>query len=162
MGFVTMAELSSLQRLLRQFVSGELSYQDFHGQFVRDFLSIHHRDQVIEDVVNLIESSCADLDENDISVARFKVGLTQTQLAKAVGAGVSTISELEKSSDANPGYKLVARIIRVFQRAGLAVVADDIFPLPDDAGDDQPALPGVLNERRVLVRERRSRERVAS
>lgn len=73
-----------------------------------------------------------------LTEARTSVGWTQTQLAKAVGAGVSTISELEKSAAPNPGYQLVMRIVNVLRQQGLELVPEDIFPVQvDDRESDQ-------------------------
>lgn len=71
-----------------------------------------------------------------LTEARTAIRWTQTQLAKAVGAGVSTINELEKSASVgtiNSGYSLVMRIVKVLQREGLDVVAEDIFPVESSA-----------------------------
>ena len=65
--------------------------------------------------------------------ARQQVGWTQTQLANEVGAGVSTINELENSETPNPGYQLVMRIVLALRSKGLELEAEDIFPI--EVGD---------------------------
>ncbi len=68
--------MSKLQQLVRRFVEREIEYPEFHAAFVRDFLSIRHQDAAIEELVNIIEMSCADLDEGDIEVDDLRQELT--------------------------------------------------------------------------------------
>jgi transcriptional regulator with XRE-family HTH domain len=59
-------------------------------------------------------------------------GLTQSQLADGAGTVVSTISDLERGGNENPGYALVMRIVATLQRSGLrGLRAEDVFPVSD-------------------------------
>jgi hypothetical protein len=59
--------VNQLQELLRQYVDGELNYEAFYAAFVDEFLSKHHDEVIVDDLVNEVASECADLDEGDIS-----------------------------------------------------------------------------------------------
>ena len=59
--------MDQLKSLVRQFVDAEIDYPVFHAKFVREFLAASHDEVLVDDLVNLIESACADLDEGDIS-----------------------------------------------------------------------------------------------
>src|SRR5579862_2575887 len=68
--------MSELQKLVRRFVEGELEYPAFHAEFVQNFLSLRHNDAAMEDLVNIIESACADLDEGDIAIEDLREELS--------------------------------------------------------------------------------------
>lgn len=66
-----------------------------------------------------------------LTEARQMVGLTQAQLAEGADTVVSTISDLERGGNANPGYALVMRIVNTLRRHGLRNLRpEDVFPVP--------------------------------
>ena len=68
--------------------------------------------------------------------AREMVGWTQTELAEAAGTAISTISDLERGGNRNPGYALVMRIVGALQRGGMkGLKPEDVFPVPADANE---------------------------
>ena len=59
------------------------------------------------------------------------VGWTQTELAEEAGTAISTISDLERGGNKNPGYALVMRIVAALRRGGLRGLSpEDVFPIP--------------------------------
>ena len=60
-------DLAQLQQLVRRFVENEIDYPAFCEAFVRQFLYARHADAALEDLVNEVESICADFDEGDLS-----------------------------------------------------------------------------------------------
>lgn len=76
--------------------------------------------------------------------ARALVGLTQTQLAEAADVAVSTVSDLERGGNLNPGYALVMRIINALRRAGLkALKPEDVFEVPGLQTDQSDPVVGA-------------------
>ena len=61
-----MIDLPQLQQLVRRFIEKERDYPSFREEFVQCLLCAQHEDAVMEDLVNEIESICADFDEGDI------------------------------------------------------------------------------------------------
>lgn len=58
---------------------------------------------------------------------RQKLGLTQEQLAERSGIDQTTISTLERDSNANPTWDTVSKIARA-----LGVDPQEIFPMPSE------------------------------
>lgn len=80
----------------------------------------------------------------NLSEARALVGLTQTQLAESADVAVSTVSDLERGGNQNPGYGLVMRIINALRRAGLKTLKpEDIFEVPGLQEDDADQVVGA-------------------
>lgn len=66
--------------------------------------------------------------------ARGLLNWSQARLAEEAGLKTTAISDIETGRTKNPGYTSVMRIVAALQRGGLAgLVAEDIFPVPDDA-----------------------------
>lgn len=66
-----------------------------------------------------------------LTEARGFLGWTQTTLAQKVGRSVSTINDLERGGNRNPGYVLVMQIVAVLRAGGLVGISpEDVFPVP--------------------------------
>lgn len=63
-----------------------------------------------------------------LAEARALAGLTLSQLAQQSRTPVSTVADLERGGNQNPGFALVMRLVLALREAGLrALQPEDIF-----------------------------------
>ena len=85
--------MDQLKRLVRQFVDAEIDYPAFHAKFVRDFLAVRHDDVLVDDLVNSIESACADLDEGDVSESELREELSVVATAPVISVEMKEMND---------------------------------------------------------------------
>ena len=76
-------EISELRQLVWRYASGALDLDEFRSEFVCSFLAVRHADD-LDDLVNRIESQCADFSEGEIGEGLLRHRLVSILVPKAV------------------------------------------------------------------------------